>query len=282
MNKLFQRIFFSNNTTPALNATNMNAISKGLSDVDDRVIDLADDVMTTVPQIAAYLAQAQDLVEALELMTANPPYIGANGHWYVWDTDTSQYVDSGVDASISVQIADITMLNYGTAPYVTNTGTDTDPVFHLFIPKAAGVSSVTKTSTSGLVDTYTITFEDGTTGTFTVTNGENGHVIYNGSGTAMAQRSKLKFGGGLKVTDDTDTTVVTDGVWTTPVACLTGDTTVTITDANITTGSTVIPYSETSSGKPVGYSSIAVTTGQAVITFSSALTEGASIKLNIL
>lgn len=72
------------------------------------------------------------------------------------------------------------------------------------------------------------------------------------------------------------------GKWTTPVSCLTGDTTVTITDANITTGSTVIPYSETSSGKPVGYSSIAVTTGQAVITFSSALTEGASIKLNIL
>jgi hypothetical protein len=72
------------------------------------------------------------------------------------------------------------------------------------------------------------------------------------------------------------------GVWTTPVSCLTGDTTVTITDANITTGSTIIPYSETSSGKPVGYSSIAVTTGQAVITFSSALTEGASIKLNIL
>ena len=37
-----------------------------------------------------------------------------------------------------------------------------------------GVSSIAKTSTEGLVDTYTITFTDGTKTTFTVTNGANG------------------------------------------------------------------------------------------------------------
>ena len=37
-----------------------------------------------------------------------------------------------------------------------------------------GVSSITKTSTEGLVDTYTIIFTDGTTTTFTVTNGADG------------------------------------------------------------------------------------------------------------
>lgn len=37
-----------------------------------------------------------------------------------------------------------------------------------------GISSITKTGTSGLVDTYTITFTDSTTTTFTVTNGQNG------------------------------------------------------------------------------------------------------------
>ena len=37
-----------------------------------------------------------------------------------------------------------------------------------------GIVSVEKTSTSGLVDTYTMTFTDGTTKTFTVTNGANG------------------------------------------------------------------------------------------------------------
>lgn len=37
-----------------------------------------------------------------------------------------------------------------------------------------GISSVAKTGTSGLVDTYTITYTDGTTSAFTVTNGQNG------------------------------------------------------------------------------------------------------------
>ena len=37
-----------------------------------------------------------------------------------------------------------------------------------------GIASIEKTSTTGLVDTYTITFTDGTTFDFTVTNGEDG------------------------------------------------------------------------------------------------------------
>lgn len=37
-----------------------------------------------------------------------------------------------------------------------------------------GIKSITKTSTSGLVDTYTITLTNNTTTTFTVTNGEDG------------------------------------------------------------------------------------------------------------
>lgn len=37
-----------------------------------------------------------------------------------------------------------------------------------------GIASITKTATAGLVDTYTITFTDETTTTFTVTNGAKG------------------------------------------------------------------------------------------------------------
>lgn len=37
------------------------------------------------------------------------------------------------------------------------------------------ISSIDKTGTSGLVDTYTITFNDGTTSTFTVTNGDSSY-----------------------------------------------------------------------------------------------------------
>ena len=40
--------------------------------------------------------------------------------------------------------------------------------------KGNGISMISKTGTSGLVDTYTITFDDGETTTFTVTNGDKG------------------------------------------------------------------------------------------------------------
>ena len=44
-----------------------------------------------------------------------------------------------------------------------------------------GIVSITKTGTAGLVDTYTITYDDGDTDTFDVTNGENGSVWYKGT-----------------------------------------------------------------------------------------------------
>lgn len=175
--KLFDRIFWHNNTTPAINEDNLNAMSKALDDIDDRVIELAGDILEVIPQIQTYLDQAEDLVEAMEYLSTHPPYIGANGNWYVWDTQTSDFIDSGIDASITVDIADITMLSPDANPSVTNTGTNTDPIFHLFIPRGQtgnGIASIAKTATSGLVDTYTITFTNGTTTTFNVTNGADG------------------------------------------------------------------------------------------------------------
>lgn len=43
-------------------------------------------------------------------------------------------------------------------------------------PTGNGILSITKTGTSGLVDTYTITYTNGNTTTFTITNGEDGEV----------------------------------------------------------------------------------------------------------
>lgn len=171
MDKLYERIIWVNDTTPALNETNLNLMSKALDDIDDRVILLGSDIIEVIPQIQHYLEQAEDLVEALENLSKNPPKIGPNGNWWVWDVDTNQYIDSGIDASITVTIADITMLEPTATPYVTNTGTNTDPIFHLYIPRAAGISNIAKTSTEGLVDTYTITFENGSSTTYNVTNG---------------------------------------------------------------------------------------------------------------
>lgn len=182
MNKLYNLIIWHNDTTPAVNESNLNAMSEALDNIDDRVIELGGYVLETVPEI-------QNLVNALEQLSQNPPYIGANGNWYVFDTNTETYVDSGVDASITITIADVTAINPDATPYVTNTGTNTDPIFHLFIPRGQpgqngedgadgqdgnGIVSITKTSTSGNVDTYTILYTNGTTDTFTVTNGTGG------------------------------------------------------------------------------------------------------------
>ena len=57
----------------------------------------------------------------------------------------------------------------------TYTITLTDGTTSTFsVANGKGISSISKTGTSELVDTYTITFNDGTTSTFTVTNGAKG------------------------------------------------------------------------------------------------------------
>lgn len=136
MNKLYTRIDWVNNTTPAINQTNLNLMSKGIDDIDNRVIQIADDVLVTVPQLQGWIEQAQDIVEELQEMTTRPPYIGDNGNWYTWNIEQGQYVDSGVDASITVTMADVTLIAPDASPYVTNTGTNTDPIFHLYLPRS--------------------------------------------------------------------------------------------------------------------------------------------------
>lgn len=57
----------------------------------------------------------------------------------------------------------------------TYTITLTDGTTSTFtVTNGKAISDISKTGTSGLVDTYTIRFNDGTTSTFTVTNGAKG------------------------------------------------------------------------------------------------------------
>ena len=77
----------------------------------------------------------------------------------------------------------------GSTPSVTISGTTENPIFNFVLQPGLqgetgpqgetgatgnGISSITKTSTSGLVDTYTITYTNGTTSTFEITNGKDG------------------------------------------------------------------------------------------------------------
>ena len=248
MNKLYDRIDFVNNTTPALNQTNLNKLSKAVDDIDDRVIDIAGDVITVVPEIL-------DKYADIEALATNPPYIGQNGHWWTWDTDTNQYVDSGVDAGVSVTVGTTTTLSPGSSATVTNSGTDTDPILNFGIPQGAagqdgadGVSPEVTIATITGGHTVTITDADhpsgqsfnvmdgqdgsagvgvpsgGTTGQVlkkksgtdydtewqNESGGSGGHTILNSSGTSMTQRTNLQFSG-MSVSDDSanDKTVVT-------------------------------------------------------------------------
>lgn len=69
-----------------------------------------------------------------------------------------------------------------------------------------GITSITKTATAGLVDTYTILFTDGTTTTFTVTNGANGSgsvadVWVDGESVLDGDTAKIDLTGKADVSD---------------------------------------------------------------------------------
>ncbi|MBQ9774056.1 MAG: collagen-like protein, partial [Clostridia bacterium] len=84
-----------------------------------------------------------------------------------------------------------------------------------------GIAKIEKTATDGLLDTYTITYTDGTTTTFTVTNGEDGEDGVQGEkgetgaagadGNGIAKIEKTATDGLL----DTYTITYTDGTTTT-------------------------------------------------------------------
>ena len=150
------------------------------------------------------------------------------------------------------------------------------------VTNGKSIVSIEKTATSGLVDTYTVTLTNGSTTTFEVTNGADGD-----DGRGIVSITKTATVGlvdtyTILYTDNTtstfDVTNSNGGYWTNTVSALVGDTTATITDANILTTSVIDIYAETASGKPLNYESCVVTTGQAVLTFP-ALEEATSIKL---
>lgn len=216
LTKLYDRINWSDNTAPDINASNLNRMSKGLDDLDDRVIDIADTLMTTVPEIREDLAEAEELLEDAEAITTHPPIIGQNGNWWTWDTEINDYADSGVDAGVSVSVGTTTTLSPGSNATVTNSGTDTDPILNFGIPQgtagqngqdgAPGVGVPSGGTTGQVLKKVSGTDYDTE---WANESGGGGHTILNSSGTAMTSRSNLQFSG-ISVKDDStnDKTVV--------------------------------------------------------------------------
>lgn len=136
---------------------------------------------SAVDQAIAALNQA---VEDAETAITHYPKV-EGGYWMVWDVDAGEYVSTGVAAqglqgdpgldgvSPTITVASIPGGHRiaitdadGTKTVDVLDGTDGDD--------GVGISSIAKTGTVGLVDTYTITYTNGQTTTFNVTNGEDG------------------------------------------------------------------------------------------------------------
>lgn len=191
-------------TEAADSASDASGYATDASGYADDALGYKNDASGYASDALGYRNAAQAAATAAEAWSKHPPYIGQNGNWWVYNTVSETFVDSGVDASITLEIADVTMLAPGATPYVTNTGTNTDAVFHLFIPRGAdgaagnGIASITLTSGThapGTLDTYTITYTDGTTETIQIYNGADGA----GSGDMT------------KAVYDPNNTVATDG-----------------------------------------------------------------------
>ena len=199
---------------------------------------------TVIPDIIdaaeANAERAEAAADRAEEASVHAPYIGQNEDWYVWDTVSEQYVDSGVDArgddgEDGTSIANITKT--GTSGLVdTYTVTLTDGTTYTFTvtngqngtdgqdgqdgadgEDGVGIADIEKTSTVGLVDTYTITLTDQTTYTFTVTNGQNaipgggttGQVLTKLSNTSGDAGWQTPASGSSSLADLTDTTITT-------------------------------------------------------------------------
>lgn len=105
---------------------------------------------------------------------------GENEWIFISDFSGAQGIKGETGLTPNIQIGTVVS---GVTPNVTRTGTNENPVLNFVLQKGDkgdtgdtgatgnGIASITKTSTSGLVDTYTITFTSGNTATFTVTNG---------------------------------------------------------------------------------------------------------------
>lgn len=111
-------------------------------------------------------------------------------------TETMDVMDgtNGTDGDDGVGIASITYKETDVSGNYVYTVTLTDSnSYDITCPKGPqgstgqtgatgnGIASIEKTSTVGLVDTYTITYTNGTTSTFTVTNGQDGENEFIGT-----------------------------------------------------------------------------------------------------
>ena len=129
-----------------------------VEDVSSSILQEAVDAANTAAERANEAAEAAEhMVDIHTGPAGKSPYIGENGHWYEWDEETGQYVDTETNAkgdtgeTPDITIGTVTTAEPGTPAAATMTGTPEDPVLNLTIPK--GAVGATPNFTIGTVTT---------------------------------------------------------------------------------------------------------------------------------
>lgn len=134
--------------------------------------DSAAEATEQATQAAAIAEEAKDEAEkAKEIAENNVPVIGEDGNWYVNGVNTEKPYAIDVDALVHEVEA-------GEEPSVEKQldSEEETVTFTFNLPKANGIQSITKINSEGLVDTYQINYEDGSSTIFEVTNGKSGVI----------------------------------------------------------------------------------------------------------
>lgn len=158
-------------------------------------------------------AAAEEAQQAIENMTASASGLPAGSSPTVTKTEVGGVVnlafgipkgdkgDKGnTGDAATVDVGQTTTGAPGSDAAVTNSGDEHNAVFNFAIPRGNtgatgnGIASIVKTATSGLVDTYTVTYTNGNTMTFTVTNGANGEITASSIASAFSSSNSYVKG----------------------------------------------------------------------------------------
>lgn len=133
-------------------------------------------------RIKGYYDTVAELEAAHPTGSAGDAYLVGNpSHIYIWLVDDAEWHDGGAFTAVPgpegvgiVSIEKTATVGLVDTYTVTYTDGDTDTFNVTNGADGTGIVSIEKTATVGLVDTYTITLTDGSTYNFAVTNGVNG------------------------------------------------------------------------------------------------------------
>ena len=280
MDKLYDRIDWENNTTPALNEDNLNAMSKGIDDIDDRVLSLGSAVLEVIPDLEEMLSHAQEL---------------------------KQYRDDAVAAATSAEADEEDASAYAVGERGGVPVGPTDPAYHNNAKYYA--QQANPTSIANLTDVDITNISDGQILKWSAADQE--FVNANEGGAITVDAEDVNYDNttsGLTATDVQDaidevdghvgtlsnltTTAKTSAVaainevngkqtYTTPVTALTGATSATIQNAAIHTTSLIFPTADNGTNTMMAPPTVTVTEGQAVLGFD-ALEQDTSFTLVVI